>query len=416
MKTKIKNRFFTHPLLMLVALILAFIIWLVVTNVSDYKISKTIRDLPVSQENGDAILKSGKVYNVTDGETTSIIVKGPRSVVENLSANDFIATADLSKLSVTNTAEIKVTAVDSKVTGQISIDVVDSMMSLYIENQAEASLPVKVYTTGEVADGYALGTPSTTPNIVTVRGPESVLDTITEVRAVVDVSNLTSQYVMKTSLSCTDAYGVAVDKVNVTLSVTDVTVTIPVYPLKEVPVEVSTIGKPADGYDVRSINYNPETIEVAGDEETLAKIKSIKINNVDISGATETVEQNVQLASFLPEGAYLADSNSVIAISVDIEKQVDRKFTLALNDVSMVNQSTKYDYELSFEKGSEITVTGFADIINRMVAEDLAAHVDVSKLEPGEHRMDLEFKDSDDYKVTSDVKVKITVSEKKDEE
>ena len=38
MKTKIKNRFFTHPLLMLVALILAFIIWLVVTNVSDYKI------------------------------------------------------------------------------------------------------------------------------------------------------------------------------------------------------------------------------------------------------------------------------------------------------------------------------------------------------------------------------------------
>lgn len=118
MKTKIKNRFFTHPLLMLVALILAFIIWLVVTNVSDYKISKTIRDLPVSQENGDAILKSGKVYNVTDGETTSIIVKGPRSVVENPSANDFIATADLSKLSVTNTAEIKVTAVDSKVTGR----------------------------------------------------------------------------------------------------------------------------------------------------------------------------------------------------------------------------------------------------------------------------------------------------------
>ena len=38
MKTKIKNRFFTHPLLMWVALILDFIIWLGVNNVSDYKI------------------------------------------------------------------------------------------------------------------------------------------------------------------------------------------------------------------------------------------------------------------------------------------------------------------------------------------------------------------------------------------
>ena len=103
-----KSKIFDHLGLKLVALIISFFIWLIVMNVDDYKITRTFTDIQVEQLNGDIIEQQGMVYDVVDGETASIIVKGPRSIVEKLTTSDFRAYADLSRLSVTNTAEIKV--------------------------------------------------------------------------------------------------------------------------------------------------------------------------------------------------------------------------------------------------------------------------------------------------------------------
>ena len=101
MKDKKKN-IFDNIGLKLLALLIAFLMWFVVMNYEDGVITKTISGIPVEMINGESIIANGNLYNVTDGETVEVIVRGPRSIVENLEANDFVASADLSHLSVTN--------------------------------------------------------------------------------------------------------------------------------------------------------------------------------------------------------------------------------------------------------------------------------------------------------------------------
>ena len=92
-------------------------------------------------------------------------------------------------------------------------------MTLSIEEEVEKSVPVRVITTGEVAEGYALGAGVSTPNMITVKGPESVLSKIVEARAVVDITGADKEVVKKSAnVGCIDGYGSAVEKDNITLS------------------------------------------------------------------------------------------------------------------------------------------------------------------------------------------------------
>ena len=68
-----KFKIFDHIGLKLVALVLSFIIWLVVMNIDDYKITKTFTDVVVEQLNGEIIEQQGMVFDVVDGETTDKI-------------------------------------------------------------------------------------------------------------------------------------------------------------------------------------------------------------------------------------------------------------------------------------------------------------------------------------------------------
>ena len=189
MKNREKRGFFKTIWLKLLSLLIAFVIWLIVVNVDDYKVVKEIYNIPVEQINGSEIEESGLVFDVTSGETVDIVIEGRRSIVNTLSANDFTAVADLSKLSYTNTAKINVSPKNSSYDDKITITVVDDAMSLSIEEKKSKQFELVVSTKGNVADGYALGKATTAPAVVNVTGPESLINKIKTVRVTVDVTN-----------------------------------------------------------------------------------------------------------------------------------------------------------------------------------------------------------------------------------
>ena len=173
MKNKSEKGFFKSIWLKLLSIVIAFVIWLIVVNVDDYKIVKEIYGIPVEQINGEQIEEGGLVFDVTSGETVNIVVEGRRSIVNQLTAKDFTATADLSKLSYTNTANIVVEPNNSSYEDKLTITVVDDAMTLSIEEKKSKQFELVVTTKGNVADGYALGKAFTAPAVVNVTGPES---------------------------------------------------------------------------------------------------------------------------------------------------------------------------------------------------------------------------------------------------
>lgn len=408
------NKFFSNLGLKLLALLIAFVVWFAVMNVEDSVISKTISDIPVEMLNGDVILENGNLYNITDGETVEIIVRGPRSIVDGLEADDFEATADLAVLSVTNStiisvsANSNVSAVDAK---KITVTPVNQYVTLSIEEEAEKSIPVRVITTGNVADGYAVGSPVPTPNMITVSGPESVLTNIVEARAVVDVSNASADVVSVANIGCIDGYGTAVEKDNITLSVSTVSVSIPVYSTKTIKINVETAGTVQDGYAVRSINYEPTSVVVAGSKEDLDKLSAIDISDIVVTDASENIEKNIDILNYLPSGIFLADdSTNDLAVNVVIEEMSESEITVSKSSVRIIGKNADYTYDILSPDSFKVRLSGFAEDLDGLTADDINPRINVKGLTIGEQNVEVEFDDPDKYDIKDRYDVKIEVS------
>lgn len=407
-----KYKIFDHIGLKLVALIISFLIWLIVMNIDDYKITRTFSDIKVEQLNGEVIEQQGMVYDVVDGETASIIVKGPRSIVEKLTTSDFKAYADLSHLSVTNTAEIKVEAVNAAIASQISIEISTPTLTLSIEDTASIELPIKIVTTGSVADGRALGTCVPTPNLVTVEGPASVLSTITELRAVVGLNGNSSTFDEKVSIMAFDAYGKSLENKHISLSNTEVTVNVPIYPTKTVPIELYTTGNPAEGYSIKTLSYTPQEVVIYGTEEALEGVNEIVIPDISVADATESIEENMLISGYLPEETFLYDPNQQIAVSITLEEHVQKKLPIKEENISIKGVNSNYTYKMIVPTQYLITVSGLSDYIDGMRNTELGAFVDYSEYAPGEYDVPIQFMKSSDFDIVGDYTVRVYVTEK----
>ncbi len=417
MKIKAKKSLFDHLGLKIISLLLAVIIWMLIMNLDDYTMTKTIRDIPVLEQNGETIEKLGKVYSVTSGNTVDIVVKGPRSVVDPLTANDFIASANLAQLSVTNSVQIAVAARETRINGKIEITYINNTMNLAIEDMVTKEMPVKTTLNGTVAEGYAPGSCVVTPNIIRISGPESVVNRITEIRATEDVSGMYSSFRKSVTPTCLDAYGEAVKDKSLVMDADEVTMALDIYPTKEVPVKLGITGSAASGFSLVDLNYNPQTVEIAGTAETLEKVNAIYVDDVSISGLNEKKEMNLKLSDYLPEGTYLADENNdQLAISMDFEQQITREIGITSADIEVIGKGEKLDYLLTNSGVFQIKLKGLKKDIEKVTKESLQLKADVTGLEVGQHDLKVTYAVPKNVSVSVMGSLSVTITEKKETE
>lgn len=103
-----KNRIMSNLWLKILSIVVAFLFWLVIINVTDPTTARTFYNIPVQVLNENVITSVNQVYEIESGDHVQVTVKGKRSFVETLTDSDFVATADLSELSKVNAASIDV--------------------------------------------------------------------------------------------------------------------------------------------------------------------------------------------------------------------------------------------------------------------------------------------------------------------
>ena len=371
------RKLFKHMGLKILSLLLAILLWLVVMNIDDYSMTRTIRSIPVTPLNGDSITSRGKVYDIISGSTVDIVVKGSRSVVDSLTVSSFTATADLSQLSLTNSAQINVTANDSRVNSQIEISYVNRSMNLTIEDKVTREMPIKGVTQGQVAEGYALGNCSVTPNIIEISGPESIISRVTEVRATVNVEQKSESAEAVVTPQCLDAYGDSLNEKSIEMDTPSVRVRAMIYPIKVVPVLIKTEGAPAADYVITGINYNPMELKITGPELALEKTEDITLTAKGLDGVVDTLELNLPVESFLPDNIYLADTNDQVAVKITVEPLMTKDITIASNDVALRNTLENMDYEVQISGVYKIRLKGLESDLNDVTKESLDVYLNV---------------------------------------
>ena len=90
----------------LLAVFMAFILWLVVYNIDD-PVKTNTYTVRVNVINAEAVTDQNKCYQALDGtNNVTFSVSAPRSVMEKVESGDFTATADMNQMVVDETGTV----------------------------------------------------------------------------------------------------------------------------------------------------------------------------------------------------------------------------------------------------------------------------------------------------------------------
>lgn len=410
-----KNKLFKNLGLKFLAVIFAIILWLVVMNVSDYAVTNKVKDIPVIQLNGDALSELDQVYDVTKGNTVDIIVKGRRSLVDGLTSEDFIATADLSTMSITNTVQIFVEPKNKNLKDEITITYVDNTMSLSLEDKVSAQLPVSIKVFGTPMENYAVGTTSTTPNIITIEGPKTAVTKVTRAEVEINVDNRSEGFTSDSKIILYDAYDEEINNDKLILSNDEVNVKAEIFPIKSIPVKVNIKGSPSEGYLVNEVLFQPQTVMIAGKPEELAQINSVTIDDLSVKGLSSNFETTVDVSDYLPEGIVLAKNNQDMVVTVSIEKAERKVLKPTDSDFTLYNKDEGLLYDVTTSNDFSIIVTGLKKDLVAVDRTSVRLKIDCSEFYYGLY-MDVPFDMNKSDSLSYEIEGKVDVEVSKEDE
>jgi YbbR domain-containing protein len=405
-----KKKITSNLVLKIISVIVAFLFWLVIINMTDPATTKTFADIPVKVLNENVITSANQVYEIEDGDTVAVTVKAKRSVIETLSASDFEATADMSDLSKVNAVSINVQMKNKQKSEEnIQLDWGNAVMKVKLEKRVTQKFQVKVEHQGELSDNYVLGDIVAKPNIVEVSCGESKFKKIDHVGVLVTLNGESDNFEKEYSPVLYDEDGEIIDSSNVTFSNDTIVVSTEVLATKEVPVYVETKGKPAEGYRLAQTDFKPEQIRVSGSADALKKEVSIKIP-INISGAKKDVEQEVQLADYIPSGLSIVGDTTTVSVRCEIEVNGSRSFIISASDIAVKNlpSNCTIEYEDETLKYS-VSLTGKDSVLEGLTLNDLGAYIDLEDLSPGQHSLEVEFNLPSGVKLKKKIKVSLII-------
>ncbi len=420
MKKNMINKF----TLKILSLIIAVLIWLLVRNVDDPVIVRTFYEIPVTIENASYLAENLEIPLLVDGkDTVKVRIKGARSVVNKLEKEDITAVADMTQIISKDTTPIMV-PVEVTCTGISDSDITvrPRNIQVNIEKQKSVEKTIAVSTGDTQPDkDYEIGNLKANPEKVTISGPESIIDRIDKVVALVDVTGRKESNIeIKSQLKIYDKNldelsAKQLEYLNIK-EISDNTIRIQAqfWKVKQnVKIKAEYSGEPKHGYEVDSINLVPDTVSVAGTEEALKKLEQegntleIPGKYIDVTDKTGDFEENIDLNELLPEDLKLVrDVNSSVIATVKILPYNSRDYEVSVTQIKADNKAE--DLDLVFQD-EQITIRAKAkeQDLDSLSTADIQVQIDLNGYGEGEYEVPVTVTLPSGYELVEDIKVKV---------
>lgn len=397
----------------ILSVVLAFLVWFAVMSLGDPAVSKKIHGIKVTMINGNAIEDLDKIYAVkNDSDVISINVRDKRSIVDRLSAEDFVARADLSKWNELGNVPIVVTCKNTRLDSNSYVQSSYSLQ-LDVEDLKSQTFPIELSVEGEPAFGYVLENSYLNPETVIIEAGESVINNIAKVEAVVEARGLDRSQDVEVPLVVTDRRGneLPYDKmkfISLAKDTNSVSVNVNLLKTNKIPIEIETMGRLPEGYVLDSIECDPQQIEVKGDKDKISKIESIKVSDVafTLTGVTESFTREVDIHKFLPVGVVFAGKkNQKFLVKIHIKQLSNVNLNVAFNDIKLKNVPEDLNFEIMGTGTAVTKVYGPSESLLKLDSVKIRPSLDLQNCnEEKTYQLVLDLKLPDDcYAASSNV-------------
>lgn len=407
-----KKIFFNNLSIKLISIVGAVLVWLLIINIDDPYKTKTFL-VRVETVNEEALHSVNKVYEIVEGSTASVSVRGKRSIVDKLTTDDISATADLSELSSVNAVAIKV-RLKRGTSSDVALEC-SQVLKVSLEDMDKKQWRLTVETEGTPAEGFYVGECTTRPAVIEVTGGSSVIDRIKTVRVTVNVNGASQNITKSVEPVAYDKRGNRISSSTLSFSDSMIRVRAKLLQRKTVPVKLKVSGTPAKGYEFVEAGCLPEEIEIAGSEKKLSQISQIVIP-VDVTGLTNAygdVEKEVLIEDYLPDDITVLEDYQRITVNITIEKRIRKKIQIQTTKVMLSNVGENF---LAAIYGNmsilNLVVEGRESVLEELSEAEVSAYVDCSGLEEGIHTLPVKIELTDGCKQIKKPKVYVLISKK----
>lgn len=395
--------------LLIISLVLAYLVFLIISNESNVMIDKyaeILYDQPVTAVyNEELYVVEGlpKTVDITLVGQKRHIFLAKQSPSKGVSVDLTGLKPGNHKVTLRYTQRLK--SLDYKLDpSTVTVTIYDKKSenrSLTYDVLHQDSLDTKLYISNIELDRSE----------ITVKDAQYKLDKVATVKALVDVDEIANPKAGEITLKdvplvAYDTDGKIVD-VEMVPKAIDAKITI-TSPSKEVPVKVVPKGTVALGKSIKSIDTAVTTVTVYGDAQAVEKLEQLEVE-IDVKGLDSDKDYNVTLKK--PNGI-TEISIKTLKVSVKLDTSTTKEFSGI--GIRAENLASGYIAQALTDEDNSITVIveGSEDIINRLDSSSIKAYIDLSNYGVGEHEVDVQVTGSDlrlSYKPkTKKVKIRIT--------
>ena len=334
-----KKRIFNNWVLKLSSVAIAVVLWVVVYNINDPVHTSTIRNVPVTFINTEAITDKEQVYEVLGGTDVvrSISMTATRSILDGLESGDINVEADFSKMKLDGTVEIKIYS--DRHNDAITFKPSSSEVKLLVEDKVERYFSLEVQVNGAPKEGYMVG--------ATVSGAESKVGVISKAKAVVDITDTSGDIFSYANIVLYDSEGEEVSKDKISMNMRTVGTTVEILKTKTVPITYASEGVASEGYvTTGEVTSDVNEITIAGKESVISSITEIAVEGEALyfTEAEGNVALTVDLDDYLPAGIIRADKkgNGRVEVMVHVAPIIEKEFRIPMGQIQIENVPEGY--------------------------------------------------------------------------
>ena len=370
----------------LLAVSIAFVLWVYVITVVSPNSEATFYNIPVVLQ-GEPMLESYGLMNVTENiPTVTLKLSGNRSDLNKVNSSNITVVVDLSKVYEAGTANLRysISYPGDVPTGALNEESrYPNTIAIQVERKIKKEVPVNIRYVGELSEDFIIDMENKILdyNTVTVSGPESVIDQITQAIIDVDLTDKNVSFSDNYRYTLCNDQGEPVDAQKVETNVAQVNLTLYIERVKELPLVLTVVDGGGATEETSEINIEPKTIKVSGSDLVMENLTELNLGTINLEELLEDTELN--FAIMLPEGVKFMDPDvQTAAVSLKFPNLTTR--TLTVSAMQAINVPEGMDVEF-LTKSLNITVRGEKNLLKNLVSADIVVTVDFTDAQLGSY-------------------------------
>ena len=367
----------------MLAITIAFGLWLyVVTNVS-IEDERTYHDIPVAFEGEIALEERGLMITHGTDATVDLRLYGARTNLNKLTSSNLIIKVNLARIYDVGQVEVDYDIsypgdVPSNAFTELSKN--PSTITLIVEERIKKEVPVTVSFTGSVAADYLCDVDNVTLDqpYINIVGPSSAVSKIEQAVIDLDLTERTETISESFQYTLCDGTGEPVDAGMVVADTAQIHLDLAIRRFKELPVTYTLVEGGGASADNVTITVDTPVIRVSGSDMALESLTEIDVGVINLANIKEDAVLTYTVN--LPDNVSNLSGVKSVNVTVALKGLATREFTI--DDIRVTGVPRGMGYEL-VTKQLTVVLRGPSALINKMTANDLVVTADLSGKDAG---------------------------------